>query len=78
MTVRVSDFGLARDINMKGYYKIQNSSIQLPLKWMALESLATGQFSLKSDIVSIHVGKTRIQPILETTIFTFKYIRETK
>ena len=50
--VKISDFGLSRDIHAKDYYRAQDSADRpLPVKWMAPESLHSGIFSAKSDIV---------------------------
>lgn len=52
-TVKVADFGLARDVYDKEYYSVHNKSgVKLPVKWMALESLQTHKFTTKSDVVS--------------------------
>ncbi len=60
-TVKVADFGLARDVYDKEYYSVHNKSgVKLPVKWMALESLQTHKFTTKSDVVRIshsHNGK---------------------
>lgn len=54
-TVKVADFGLARDVYDKEYYSVHNKSgVKLPVKWMALESLQTHKFTTKSDVVKEH------------------------
>lgn len=51
-TVKVADFGLARDMYDKEYYSVHNKTgAKLPVKWMALESLQTQKFTTKSDVV---------------------------
>lgn len=53
-TVKVADFGMARDIYDKEYYSIQDHKrAKLPVKWMAIESLQTQKFTIKSDVVSV-------------------------
>ncbi|XP_008851384.1 macrophage-stimulating protein receptor isoform X2 [Nannospalax galili] len=55
-TVKVADFGLARDILDKDYYSVQQQRhARLPVKWMALESLQTYRFTTKSDVWSFGV-----------------------
>ncbi|XP_061583292.1 macrophage-stimulating protein receptor-like [Cololabis saira] len=52
-TVKVADFGMARDIYDKEYYSIQHHKrAKLPVKWMAIESLQTQKFTTKSDVWS--------------------------
>ena len=53
-TVKVADFGLTRDIYQKDYYR-QSSRGQVPVKWMAPESLLDHISSEKSDMVWHHI-----------------------
>ncbi|XP_068132552.1 hepatocyte growth factor receptor-like [Hyperolius riggenbachi] len=55
-TVKVADFGLARDVYEKEYYSVHNKTgAKLPVKWMALESLQTQKFTTKSDVWSFGI-----------------------
>ncbi|XP_063072060.1 macrophage-stimulating protein receptor [Engraulis encrasicolus] len=55
-TVKVADFGLARDVLDKEYYSVQDQrKAKLPVKWMAIESLQTHKFTSKSDVWSFGV-----------------------
>ena len=51
LTIKIADFGLARDISKEHYRMAQRT--RLPIKWMAIESLTDYLFSEKSDVVSI-------------------------
>ncbi|XP_058856153.1 macrophage-stimulating protein receptor-like [Acipenser ruthenus] len=55
-SVKVADFGMARDVFDKEYYSIQDhKKAKLPVKWMAIESLQTQKFTTKSDVWSFGV-----------------------
>ncbi|MGH0171877.1 UNVERIFIED_CONTAM: hypothetical protein FKN15_010430 [Acipenser sinensis] len=55
-SVKVADFGMARDVFDKEYYSIQDHrKAKLPVKWMAIESLQTQKFTTKSDVWSFGV-----------------------
>ena len=49
-SVKVADFGLTRDIYQKEYYR-QRSTGQVPVKWMAPESLMDRISNEKTDVV---------------------------
>lgn len=51
--VKVADFGLSRDIYETSYYSARSKGAKLPVKWMAVESLSSGVFNEKTDVVSI-------------------------
>lgn len=52
MTVCVADFGLSKKIYSGDYYR-QGRIAKMPVKWIAVESLADRVFTVKSDVVSI-------------------------
>nr|XP_019969635.1 PREDICTED: tyrosine-protein kinase receptor torso-like isoform X2 [Paralichthys olivaceus] len=49
MTVCVADFGLSKKIYSGDYYR-QGSVSKLPVKWIALESLADNLYTTQSDV----------------------------
>ncbi|KAL4002500.1 Protein tyrosine kinase family protein [Acanthocheilonema viteae] len=50
-TVKIGDFGMARDIYYHEYYKPAGKRL-MPVRWMAPESLMDGKFTMKSDVWS--------------------------
>ena len=54
LTVKISDFGLSRDIYAADYYRMQTKSL-VPLRWMPPESIFFGKFSAESDVWSYGV-----------------------
>ncbi|CAJ0581229.1 unnamed protein product, partial [Mesorhabditis spiculigera] len=50
-TVKIGDFGMARDVYYHEYYKPTGKRL-MPVRWMAPESLKDGKFTLKSDVWS--------------------------
>lgn len=49
LEVKVADFGMARVVQEKDYYRIAGRAV-LPVRWMAPESLIYGIFSSASDV----------------------------
>ena len=47
--MKIADFGLARNIYKSDLY-VKTSSGVLPMKWMAIESLVSREYSEKSDV----------------------------
>ncbi|KAH8273781.1 hypothetical protein KR044_000261, partial [Drosophila immigrans] len=54
LVVKISDFGLSRDIYSSDYYRVQSKSL-LPVRWMPSESILYGKFTTESDIWSFGV-----------------------
>jgi len=52
--VKVADFGLSRDVYEREYYK-SDKKTELPVKWMAPESLDKGAYNAKTDVWSFGV-----------------------
>lgn len=50
LTVCVADFGLSKKIYSGDYYR-QGRIAKMPVKWIAVESLADRVFTVKSDVV---------------------------
>ncbi|KAM4771019.1 proto-oncogene tyrosine-protein kinase ROS [Rhinophrynus dorsalis] len=53
-TVKIGDFGLARDVYKYDYYRKKGEGL-LPVRWMAPESLIDGIFSSSTDVWSFGV-----------------------
>ena len=49
LRIKIADFGLARGVYDKDYYKIAGTAL-LPLRWMAPESILYGIFTTASDV----------------------------
>lgn len=54
LTVKVTDFGMSRDIHYQHYYRKDGEAL-LPVRWMAPECLLDGVFTELSDVYSYGV-----------------------
>lgn len=54
LTVKISDFGLARSVHRLEYYKGSDNDA-IPIRWMPLESILYNKFSVESDVWSFGV-----------------------
>ncbi|XP_070557610.1 hepatocyte growth factor receptor-like isoform X2 [Ptychodera flava] len=54
-TVKVSDFGLSRDIYEREYYASEDKKAKLPIRWMPVESIKKSIFNVKTDVWSYGV-----------------------
>ena len=52
LNIKVADFGLARGLKGKDYYRM-GAGGELPIRWMAFESLFDMIFTTKSDVASV-------------------------
>ncbi len=60
MIPKVSDLGISRDVHENEYYKIQDTSLELPVRWMSPESLTDFIFTTKSDVVQKIFQSTKL------------------
>lgn len=64
--MKISDFGLSRDVHYNDYYRKKGNG-RLPIKWMALEALDSHVYTIYSDVYVL----TRIY--LSTRLFYRAY-----
>lgn len=50
MFLKISDFGLSRDIYSDSSYHMAHNKDRLPVRWMAIESIIDRDFSVTSDV----------------------------
>lgn len=54
LTVKISDFGLSRDVYSNDYYRVQGKAL-LPVRWMPPEAILYNKFTIESDVWSFGV-----------------------
>ena len=52
--VKISDFGLSKDIYSKDYYRLGDASV-LPIRWMPPEAIVFSKYSIQSDVWSFGI-----------------------
>ena len=53
LSVKISDFGMARDVYLEEYYRRRGGT--LPIRWMAPEAITDGKYTVESDVWSMGV-----------------------
>lgn len=76
MTVCVADFGLSKKIYSGDYYR-QGSVSKLPVKWIALESLADNVYTSQSDVVLPVVVTTPACTCIQNQLLLYYYCTTT-
>ncbi|XP_065213560.1 hepatocyte growth factor receptor-like [Planococcus citri] len=71
--MKIADFGLARDIQNKEYYRKKTKG-RLPVKWMAPEALSRDRYTSKSDVWSYGVLFWEILTLGETPYPTLQNV----
>ena len=55
--IKVADFGLSEDVYSSGYFcqskeEARDRGERMPIRWLAPESIESGRYSEKTDVVS--------------------------
>ena len=56
--IKVADFGLTEDMYARNYFRRKSGEggeEKVPIRWMAPESIETGTFNEKTDVVSMYM-----------------------
>lgn len=70
--VKIADFGMSRNICDKSYYKMADKEKPLPIRWLAVECMETGEFNEKTDVVSKNYLKIYLQDV-SSKLFTLAH-----
>ena len=50
--IKISDFGLTRELSQSKVFKLENLKQRLPIRWLSPETLTTASYTFKSDVFS--------------------------
>ena len=50
--IKISDFGLTRELSQSKVFKLENLKQKLPIRWLSPETLMTASYTFKSDVFS--------------------------
>lgn len=71
-TLKIADFGLARDIYAHDYYR-KTTHGRLPVKWMAPETLSINKYTSASDVWSFGITLWEITTLGETPYSSIRH-----
>lgn len=71
-TLKIADFGLARDIHAHDYYR-KTTHGRLPVKWMAPETLSISKYTTASDVWSFGITLWEITTLGETPYSSIRH-----
>ena len=54
LVVKVADFGLTKDVYETDYYRLEDKSKALPIRWMSIEAIQFSVFTTRSDVVGVY------------------------
>lgn len=55
LTCKITDLGLARDCYAIDYHRLHPQSLMLPIRWMPIDAIIHGKFTIESDVWSFGV-----------------------
>ena len=49
--VKISDFGLARDVKDTEYFRSDYGNKEIPIRWISIKAMQYSMFTTQSDVV---------------------------